>query len=435
MPLTKASYSMITGAPVNAFDFMTSAEIADVQAGTLTVDVSASLQAAITAATGRQLWLPTGKYRVQSTLDLPQFIRITGETNRGNNSQIVAFFAGPAIRRTNATVLFCEIYLEHFQVQGRYDIYPAGNGIEVLNSTSFNMHSMVVAGFGTNQINIGAGSYGAIIRDVYVAETYNIGTSNANIYCASEYCLFDKIESDDAKFSMFFATGSYGCDVTNCTLEGATNSIINLQNNSTIDRTLISGNKINGTRGGVGIYTDSNRTHIINNAIVMSAASVAGVQLANNSYGSIIDGNSINGAITGVTVENSGLNVISNNEISGSSVALDMTGGVGFPTYTQIVSDNQINSSGITLRHNQNSKTSYVNNVFENASGVYSAPSILAGTPNILSKTTTNLTMISGVMEFPASTLVVAGGAGTGVVSVGAADSAGAGFRLLRIPN
>ena len=50
MSLTKVSYSMIQGAPINAFDYMTPAQIADVQAGTMLEDVTAALQAALVVA-------------------------------------------------------------------------------------------------------------------------------------------------------------------------------------------------------------------------------------------------------------------------------------------------------------------------------------------------------------------------------------------------
>jgi hypothetical protein len=176
-------------------------------------------------------------------------------------------FAGPALKYTSATGTALEMYLEHFQVQGNYPVYGAGNGIEITNGSSFNMHSMVVAGFGTNQVNIGTGSYGAIIRDCYFAETYGPGTSNANLYVASEFCLFDKLEADDAKYSIYLDTGAYGTDIINCTLEGSSTAIIYIKNQGTTDRNLVQGNKLNGTRGGIGLYTNSNRTHFINNFV------------------------------------------------------------------------------------------------------------------------------------------------------------------------
>jgi len=66
MSLTKATYSMISGAPVNVFDYMTPAQIADVQAGTLLLDVTAAVFAAINAAKqiSGQVYVPSGKYSI-----------------------------------------------------------------------------------------------------------------------------------------------------------------------------------------------------------------------------------------------------------------------------------------------------------------------------------------------------------------------------------
>lgn len=65
MSLTKVSYSMITGTVANVFDFMTAAQIADVQARTYTLDVSAAISAAI-ASGNKTILFPDGGYRVNS---------------------------------------------------------------------------------------------------------------------------------------------------------------------------------------------------------------------------------------------------------------------------------------------------------------------------------------------------------------------------------
>lgn len=69
MSLTKATYSMVQGAPVNVLDFMTSAQQADVLSNTGSVDVTAPIAAAIatlgnigTASGGGVVIFPKGKY-------------------------------------------------------------------------------------------------------------------------------------------------------------------------------------------------------------------------------------------------------------------------------------------------------------------------------------------------------------------------------------
>jgi len=72
--LTKVSYSMITGAPVNIFDYMTEAQIADVQSNAATIDVSTTIQTALTAfvAAGQfvDIIFPNGTYKLNSALTI-----------------------------------------------------------------------------------------------------------------------------------------------------------------------------------------------------------------------------------------------------------------------------------------------------------------------------------------------------------------------------
>lgn len=69
MSLTKATYAMISGAVVNAFDYMTEAQRASVIAGDMAEDVTAPCQAALTAAKSqRQVFFPTGKYKTSAAL-------------------------------------------------------------------------------------------------------------------------------------------------------------------------------------------------------------------------------------------------------------------------------------------------------------------------------------------------------------------------------
>jgi hypothetical protein len=68
MSLTKVSYSMITGAPVNVFDFFSAAQKADVLAGTALVDCAPQIQDAMNFAWQNQLelYVPGGTYLLNS---------------------------------------------------------------------------------------------------------------------------------------------------------------------------------------------------------------------------------------------------------------------------------------------------------------------------------------------------------------------------------
>jgi hypothetical protein len=59
MALTRINFNQIKGTSINVFDYMTAAQISDVQAGSLAVDVTASIQAAVDYATSTQLEMYT----------------------------------------------------------------------------------------------------------------------------------------------------------------------------------------------------------------------------------------------------------------------------------------------------------------------------------------------------------------------------------------
>jgi hypothetical protein len=72
MALTKASYSMIQGASLNVFDFMTAAQIADVQSNTGSVDVTSVIQTACDSMqdNAKSLFFPAGTYLVNGTITI-----------------------------------------------------------------------------------------------------------------------------------------------------------------------------------------------------------------------------------------------------------------------------------------------------------------------------------------------------------------------------
>ena len=76
MSLTKVSYSMINGAPANVFDFMTTAQIVAVQAGTSTEDLSSAFEQAIN--TSRRVRVPKGTYKCNIQIDSKTIIEGDG---------------------------------------------------------------------------------------------------------------------------------------------------------------------------------------------------------------------------------------------------------------------------------------------------------------------------------------------------------------------
>jgi len=64
---------------VSLFDFMTAAQITDVQSGALTLNLLTPIQAAINAAHGKRLFVPRGNYRIEGSLQVYAGITIFGE--------------------------------------------------------------------------------------------------------------------------------------------------------------------------------------------------------------------------------------------------------------------------------------------------------------------------------------------------------------------
>jgi len=91
MSLTKVTNSMIQGAFVNVLDYLTPAELADVQSNTGSIDITAKVQDAINDASaigtvgGAFVYFPTGTYSV-STLTWGQQVSMIGE---GHYSSII----------------------------------------------------------------------------------------------------------------------------------------------------------------------------------------------------------------------------------------------------------------------------------------------------------------------------------------------------------
>lgn len=105
MSLTKATYSMTLGSPLNAYDFMTAAQIADVQSFAPTLDVTTALQAAIDAcAQGQRLYIPYGFYK-HTGLTVSKSIFIYGDlpAHQFDNDSYNALNGGTILWQYEAT--------------------------------------------------------------------------------------------------------------------------------------------------------------------------------------------------------------------------------------------------------------------------------------------------------------------------------------------
>lgn len=135
MSLTKASYSMITGAPVNVFDFMTPTQIADVQGNTYAENVTAPVQAALDSG-AVSLYFPQGTYKV-STLTVPSTVReIKGVgANRGFGTRL-RFDTGQTLINGFLVSVGCSgLAVSNLSLEFRSGLYT--NGIYIENDNHY----------------------------------------------------------------------------------------------------------------------------------------------------------------------------------------------------------------------------------------------------------------------------------------------------------
>jgi len=432
MSLTKVTYSMINGAPINVKDYGA--------VGDGVTNDTAAIQAAFNAANtakGATVFFPVGDYLITSTLTLPRSATITGATRRGvgnppsaiAGSGIYANFAGPAMKAEEANVTSYDLTISNLNIRGNKSTYPVGDGLSFIKIADITLDSLVVSNFGSSNIALSNG-YGATIQNVYSALP---GGTGANFYIDQEKVTLLNCQADGGTYSVQGTTLSQDMLISNgCFFEGAAVAGILVSGS----RTRITNTIVNQSFGGAGIITGlpGVRLDIGSGVIVFgdsTAASTTGINLQDNIEYDLI-GVTCFGFQTALSLA-SGIGSVVGGQYSGTVTGASITA-AGFGK-VQIIGA-YIAGPTNSLLHNSGSAAQYIGCSFDNGTGTYKAPTITSGAPAILSLNGSNLLeMSTGAMSFPASSLIVAGGGGTNIVSVGAADSGGTGFRALRIPN
>jgi hypothetical protein len=147
MALTKATYSMITGSVLNVFDYMTQAQRDDVSSRAALLDVAGAIQAALDDATlsgstgkGFAVFMPSGTYRVGSTLSVPNGTVLYGAGRNQTGIRPTSGFTGVMITdKGNASkVVLRDFRIDGQGVAGVTDLIKMGYGAEPLGGGEWN---------------------------------------------------------------------------------------------------------------------------------------------------------------------------------------------------------------------------------------------------------------------------------------------------------
>ena len=185
MGLTKVSYAMINGAPINVLDYGVT--------GDGSTDDTSAIQAALTAcdaAGGGVVYFPTGTYKITSTIDLTGFENVTIQGENVNSTRFAPTITDyNYFTFTNAKQCkICSVSIIPTVTQT--------TGSAVYFSNGYNLTiSDVIIGYGVRR---GISLLGGADQFIYTIENFNISTCATGIY----------IDSNPA--DVFISTGVIG---------------------------------------------------------------------------------------------------------------------------------------------------------------------------------------------------------------------------------
>lgn len=182
---------------ISAFDFMTSAEIADVQSFTASIDVTTALQAFFDACQDGRGYMPPGKYKITSTLNLyPQYsYNIEGSVFRNTaNAGTVIHNAGTgtAIFLNNEPYtppnFDSQIRLSNLTVSGN----PSSEHGIFADHVMIYLENVWLTGHGNHGLFLQR-AYGSSFRQVTCANNYMHGAliSTAGNLMHFDHCVFN----------------------------------------------------------------------------------------------------------------------------------------------------------------------------------------------------------------------------------------------------
>ena len=173
---------------ISAFDFMTSAQIADVQANTRALDVTVPLQNFLVACRNRKGFMPSGSYKITSALVLdPQYsYLIEGEgwdPNATSSTAIWNYGTGNAIEIHGVGGYDQQITLRSMAIAGQA---TSLRGISIIQTIVF-LEDLWITSHGTHGLYL-QDAYGCSIRQCTITQNYQHGVY---VYRQGNHILFD----------------------------------------------------------------------------------------------------------------------------------------------------------------------------------------------------------------------------------------------------
>lgn len=322
----------------NLFRYMTSTQINSIQQGgsvdTRSGWVAALAQAQLAntytagAGNGMTILVPSGNYRVNSTIALPRYVKIIAAGSRrgagtppsGFGVGIQAGFAGPVFSAVEGSLTTYDVMIDGINVSGNKATYGAGHGILLTKANGVTLRNMIVSDFGSDNIRLdGAGSYG-----LECVEVYSATAGNANFYIDGQYCTLSMCRTDGGVYSVYNGTNGDGLEIAKSHFEGPTTRCLHIlakrfiMNGGRLVPTVTAtgGAYINGTGSG---FSNVEMFH-------QNGGTSYGIELDTGGGTYRIQGCDISGFSTCVILRE-GAGTLTGCAISGNTTGLELVGG------------------------------------------------------------------------------------------------------------
>lgn len=294
MGLTKVTYSMIEGAPLNILDFGA--------VGDGSTDNYAAFTAAFAAASGKKLFIPSGTYNIKFTgttaLNAPANVIFEGE---GINNTIIKFVPSSTTFRTLVNISNNMVTFRDLAITANV---PTNGTVAFFNLNASNV-SFESCKFDGVVTNVGS----TLSHLAYGISHPSTGAQN-NLYI--ENCVFRQLTYPFLKNNSSTSTQSSIRVLNSVFSENYYNDLGLNGPNGTIDDVVITGNRFVANRTVASVGPTQ--------ALGVALASVSNFTIANNVF---------NGSYTGAVhiEENSVLGVVSGNTFTVNGNCIEFNGG------------------------------------------------------------------------------------------------------------